>query len=152
MVKLVFSSSPRGGDLFRHYTRQGTNTGSCLGPLESRAVVEAGFGVHVAVKSGLFVVVVSDAGALRVVSGGVGDLYQACLVLITIIILSAVSTNHHRHHHHHHRGALGSRNCSKIPKMRAKSNTTISPHIRTATQKFTGIHTNIRDGLHKQIE
>ena len=72
-----FSSSPRGGDLFRHYTRQGTNTGSCLGPLESRAVVEAGFGVHVAVKSGLFVVVVSDAGALRVVSGGVGDLYQA---------------------------------------------------------------------------
>ena len=39
--------------------------------------MEAGFGVHVAAESGLLVVVVSDAGTLRVVSGGVGDLHQA---------------------------------------------------------------------------
>ena len=43
----------------------------------TRAVVKAGFGVHVAVESGLLVVLVSDAGTLRVVSGGVGDLHQA---------------------------------------------------------------------------
>jgi len=72
-----FSSSPRGGGIFRHHTKQGTNTGSCLGPLESRKIVEAGFGIHVDVESGLLVIVVSDAGSLRVVSGGVGDLFQA---------------------------------------------------------------------------
>ena len=39
------------------------------------------FAVHVAFESGLLVIVVSDAGALRMVSGGVGDLYQAPAVL-----------------------------------------------------------------------
>ena len=37
----------------------------------------AGFGAQVAMEGGLLVLVVSDAGALRVVSGVVGDLYQA---------------------------------------------------------------------------
>ena len=39
--------------------------------------MKAGFGVHVAVESGLLIVVVSGAGTLRMVSGGVGDLHQA---------------------------------------------------------------------------
>ena len=72
-LETFFSSSPRGGDLFRHYTRQGTNTGSSLGPLETRAISKASFGGHVAAESGLLVLVVSDAGTQRAVSGGVGD-------------------------------------------------------------------------------